>query len=215
MRLLTPDEHQRAEAFRHPQGRTAFVVCRFALRTLLAAYTGMPGDRLVFQYGPNGRPELRDLPSLRFNLSHAGSRGALAFAWDAAIGVDIEDTSRQADFAKLARRFFTPAEFQRLRYLTADEQRETFFSYWTCKEALAKATGVGVPAGLKRVTVTVATGGAPAVTWMAEEPTAPERWVLHPINPWPGYAGAVAVEARGRSFQGYDCAHWLEKPRLS
>lgn len=210
MRLLPPDEQERAAAFRNEEGKTAFIICRFLLRRLLAAYTGMPGSTLALVYGPNGRPELRDVPELRFSISHTGHRALLAFARDAAIGVDIEDVNRRVEPEALAERFFTPAEFQEFDSLPTEMRRQAFFLCWTRKEALAKALGVGVPAALKQFSVSLAPGVPPALTWMQDEPTAPASWTLQTINPWPECAGAVAIEAPGREVECFDGSCWLE-----
>ena len=52
------------------------------------------------------------------------------------------------DAPELARRFFTAAETDAIRGLVGVERSETFFRFWTLKEAALKSIGEGLPFGL-------------------------------------------------------------------
>lgn len=76
--------------------------------------------------------------AVEISLSHSG--GALAVALSGSpVGIDIEPLSGEGDGARIADRFFDPAE--REAYLAAPEEkrREAFLRIWTAKEAIFKS----------------------------------------------------------------------------
>ena len=91
-------------------------------------------------------PEIRE--RFQFNLSHSGSRVLCMVSADAgghaaAVGCDVEQMD--AVDLRLARRFFSPEEADRLEALESREaQRELFYRLWTLKESFLKATGLGL-----------------------------------------------------------------------
>lgn len=60
------------------------------------------------------------------------------------LGIDIENTKRQASLHDIAKRFYSPSEYQALLELPKERQRQRFFEYWTLKEAYVKARGLGI-----------------------------------------------------------------------
>jgi len=60
------------------------------------------------------------------------------------VGVDVEAMDRDAQYTRIAERFFAPQEAYLLHSLPADKQAETFIRLWTLKEALLKACGRGL-----------------------------------------------------------------------
>lgn len=88
---------------------------------------------------PYGKPALKN-GGKQFNLSHSGDYVALAVDVQP-VGVDIERI-KNADPA-VAQRCFQKAE---LAYVFEDNEiaDERFFSIWTLKESLMKATGLGL-----------------------------------------------------------------------
>lgn len=93
-----------------------------------------------FQSGTNGKPILTgSAAGWGFNLSHAGNYAVAVLAPGADVGVDIETTARQADYARLAQRVFSVREQVHVR----DGGRDVFFRLWSQKEALMKALGCG------------------------------------------------------------------------
>src|SRR5947199_6505085 len=66
---LAPEERRRAEDLA-PTIARQFVVARGILRTLLSGFTGVPADKLRFEYGSSGKPSLVD-HDINFNVSHS------------------------------------------------------------------------------------------------------------------------------------------------
>ena len=92
-----------------------------------------------------------------FNVSHTRDVALLAIARDlppgTRIGVDIERADREVGVDRLARKFLTARERQSLAHLALAERRTRFVHYWTCKEAMSKATGDGLAAPFGRIDV--------------------------------------------------------------
>ena len=119
------------------------------LLQILSAYTGEPAENLAFLKGLHGKPALISdgtFPSVQFNLSHSGAYTALAFSTYAPVGIDIEDTSRNAKFEQIASRVFLPEEAAALTRLSEEEKRSCFFRLWTRTESFLKGLGTGLSA---------------------------------------------------------------------
>ena len=122
-----------------------------------------------------------NMPALEFNLSHTEDMILCAVTVGCPIGVDVEDTSRPADFLPLARRFFHPAETALLENLSADQLPLAFYRLWTLKEAYLKALGAGLTGRLDAFGFRWATGRMPPST-AVRLPPADEAVVLPPME---------------------------------
>src|SRR5438445_771552 len=107
--MLSADERQRAERFRHERACTHFVAGRATLRRALADYLDRDPQQIHFTYGEHGKPLLTDeaATGLRFNLSHSGELAVLALARNRAVGVDVEQVNPDRATNDIARRFFS------------------------------------------------------------------------------------------------------------
>src|SRR5687768_7884871 len=104
--VLSNDESSRAEKFHFIEHRERWETTRGILRLLLASCVGMSAREVAFQYGAQGKPELK-LPAnanLHFNTSHSGDYAVFAFTRVGAVGVDIEcirdDMPRRDDIVR-------------------------------------------------------------------------------------------------------------------
>ena len=162
--LLAEDELHRAARFHFEQDRSAFILARGFLRTLLARYV----DREIrFVYGSHGKPRI-DGPGPCFNLSHTAGLAILALTLENEIGVDVERIRPIENRDAIAERYFSPSEYGPAL------SDEIFFQCWTRKEAYIKAVGAGLSIPLRSIDMA--------------------GWSLIDLRLPPGYAGAVAVE---------------------
>jgi 4'-phosphopantetheinyl transferase len=71
-------------------------------------------------------------------------------AWSSthAVGVDIEDPTREVETVALARRFFSAAEAEVVEGSEGEDRLRVFYRFWTIKEAALKSIGEGLPYGL-------------------------------------------------------------------
>jgi len=149
--LLSPPEAQRWERLREPL-RTQMEITRALVRTTLARRTGADPAALAFDSGPHGKPVLSRNGGPYFNVSHCQGWIALAVCDTAPVGGDLETSAAPwRDPLRLAGRFFTAEETQRLRYLPEAPRRELFLDLWTLKEAWVKAHGLPLAPNLSRI----------------------------------------------------------------
>lgn len=198
VRLLSPDEQERARRFIHERDAHAYIVAHGTLRRVLAGYQSTAAASLRFVAGAFGKPSLVEsphAPSLEFNLSHSGDLALIAVSRCGPVGVDVEQWDRRVEHLELAEQFFSPIERAALRALAHDveERTEGFFNAWTRKEAYLKATGHGITRGLHHFDVSLAPREPAALLADRFDPSAPDRWRMMALLPGASYSGAVVV----------------------
>ena len=106
---------------------------------------------IQFEETVKGRPYLAGNLESCFSFSSCEQGFAGAWSKTHAVGIDIEDMTRELDYRDLAKQFFTPAE-SRLVEVQPDEKsrKEVFFRFWCLKEAALKAIGEGLPFGMEK-----------------------------------------------------------------
>lgn len=135
---LPPEACARMERFADPLARARAGASEWLKACWLPQELGMA--RVEFRMGPNGKPLLAgEAAGWGFNLSHADRHAVAVLARGAAVGVDLESTTRRADIERLAQRLFSESE----QALVREGGRDAFFTLWSQKEALMKALGCG------------------------------------------------------------------------
>lgn len=94
-----------------------------------------------------GKPYIKN-SSVKFNVSHTNGM-ILIVTGSGEIGCDVE---RMKEFSmKTAKRISTENEYEKI--LKSIDQKRTFFSLWTFKEAFVKFLGTGLSYSLKKATL--------------------------------------------------------------
>lgn len=102
----------------------------------------IPEAFLCMKQKESGKPYLVDYPQVHFNLSHSGEMVACAIG-RIEVGVDIQQLIPVKE--KVATRFFTEKENERLKQCaTKKEYEKQFIQYWCRKESYLKLTGEGL-----------------------------------------------------------------------
>jgi 4'-phosphopantetheinyl transferase len=194
--LLSTDEQTTIARLRIAAKRTEALISRALLRQTLAHFLHTAPQQLTFTTNPHGKPLLKNSP-LHFNLSHTGGDPGmviLAVTFDHALGIDIESLNRKIEHEDLARRFFTPTESAALLALPTADRHTAFFRIWTRKEALLKATGQGISAGLDSFEVPLAPSTSPITI---------KQWTLHDLPVPPTHLASLATASPNPQFH-----HW-------
>lgn len=148
--VLSNIELQRADRFVTEEGKVHFKQRRAFRRYCGALALGSPRplSQVVFKETEKGRPYLPDLPDFRFSFSSC--RFGFLGAWSSthAIGIDIEDQTRNLEAAELAGQFFSEAEAKVVKEVSGLARQRIFFRLWSLKEAALKSIGEGLPFGL-------------------------------------------------------------------
>lgn len=140
---LSSDELTRANRYHFAKHQRRFTVARSTLRAILARYSHVPANDLVFSLNPYGKPSLLNTPALQFNLSHAGDQALLAIGSDYPLGVDLEFFSARP-YEGIGSHMFSNAENQALQRTPTALKPLAFFHIWAQKEAFIKACGLGL-----------------------------------------------------------------------
>ena len=162
---------------------------------MLGIVLGVPPAAVPIARGRRGRPQLAGIDAdLDFNVSHTGGVALIGLrrnnGRDARIGVDVERADRVLGSDRLARKFLTSNERATLEDLEPGERRRAFLRYWTCKEAMSKATGDGLIAPFRHLEVDLQ--AAPRLV-AGPAPYAPPAWALVAAPVPEGYFATVAL----------------------
>ncbi len=197
--ILSPDELARAKRYRRECDRIHFTAARGILRIILSRYLEQNPEKIQFSYTQRGKPFLESAnssPNLQFNVSHSHGKALYAIALDRQVGIDLEYI-RPIEVQELAKRFFSPKEYEILSVLPPQKQPLGFFQLWTCKEAYLKATGEGL-AGLQQAEIAIELSELLQITVASQLISG---WSLQPLDLGSDYAAAVAVEGEAYQMQ--------------
>jgi len=166
LELLGTEELERAARFRFDVDRERFIIAHGLLRTLLGERLGARPGELRIARGPYGKPYIEGT-DLRFNLSDTKDALLIAITQGGEIGADIETMARTVDHMAVGAHYFTPEEMRSIRQAAnhgtnsdqstctvdplgrhtgaaQDPAKRRFLEFWTRKEAVLKASGVGI-----------------------------------------------------------------------
>jgi 4'-phosphopantetheinyl transferase len=200
--MLSADEQARANRFYFKRDRHRFTISRARLRQILSHYLDVSAENLQFCYGTYGKPSLVGSlanTGLQFNLAHSGDVVLCGVTCDRQIGVDVEQIRPLPKVQQLAERCLSAQE---KIYLAASScPEETFFTYWTCKEAYLKAIGSGLTQPMDQIEFAL----TPTVQLLKVlgSSEAANLWSLQLLNFSPDYKAALAVED-----QDYQLMYW-------
>ncbi|MBL1083118.1 4'-phosphopantetheinyl transferase superfamily protein [Streptomyces actinomycinicus] len=164
--LLDPVERARYEATADPLNRQQFLVGCALSRLVLGRLLGLPPARVPLRRvcprcgGPHGKAALDPAADLGFSISHSGPTVGLAVCRGAEVGLDVERLEEAPAVGLVAPRILSPAELAVLHTLVPADRPAALLRYWTRKEAVLKALGIGL--GLPPSRLEVSAPGAPA-----------------------------------------------------
>ncbi|MHA4895138.1 4'-phosphopantetheinyl transferase family protein [Pedobacter sp. PWIIR3] len=111
-------------------------------------YAFLNDSDFIFSNQPNGKPELRinGIQPLHYNISYTKGIMALAIS-DQPIGIDVEQVNTSFNYHEIVEGYFSSEEARLLKL----QSHQHFFLLWTRKEAILKATGIGLVEQLQSV----------------------------------------------------------------
>ncbi|HYD95945.1 MAG TPA: 4'-phosphopantetheinyl transferase superfamily protein [Noviherbaspirillum sp.] len=185
-----PDEHARAARFSRPEDSLRNLLGRTLLRRVAVHYGGMDPVQVI-RSNTWGKPELAGC-SVGCNVSHAGSQVWVALSRYQRVGIDIEMANAPQEFHDIAAGFH-PDEVAALRRLP--DGKLATMRCWSRKEAVSKATGMGVSLPLRAYAVDCDTKPS---GWLRLAPpkSVREDWTTVDLPVGKEYFGALAVEGR-------------------
>lgn len=145
--VLSEEEGNRYHAIKSPDAQKQFLLTRAVVRFALSKYEPtITPEEWSFDIQEKGKPVLSQQhdSSIEFNVAHTPGKIIAAFYRNYCVGVDIESRTRNTDFLKLAKRFFSETEFNQVAELDGQPQKDRFLEIWTLKEAFLKCEGCGI-----------------------------------------------------------------------
>lgn len=190
--LLADAERWRADRFGRPELRARYVAGRTTLRRLLGAELGCDAASVPLVRGERGRPRIDIANAPDFNVSHTRECALIAIGNGSGdrVGIDIEHRDRITAADKLARKFLGAGEQERLARYAPTVQRERFLRWWTCKEAMSKATGDGLSAPFARIAVDI---DPHPIVLAGPGSYTPAHWRLWAIDAPQGFLATLAL----------------------
>jgi len=213
--LLSDSELARADRFHFDRHRQGYILGRSTLRLLLAGYTGTASREIAFTLGPFGKPALAQAAETEhfcFNYSDADAHALYGFAWNADIGVDLENLDREVGFDRIVQRKFTRAEADSILSLPKAKQRSAFLACWTRKEGYGKAQGWGIryPLDSEELCVDCDADRLELETGSGKA----ENWVIQQIYPTQRFVGCVVYPAALESRANFAVRYFSTNPGL-
>lgn len=200
---LSADERARAALIRLPARRKEFIAAHAALRAILASYQDMPPESLLFTTictwcgdPQHGKPRLQDSRGLNFNLTRAGALALVAVAHEAEVGIDAEPLDRAVDWRTIARRALSQEERDQVEASDPALRDSLTGRIWCRKEAVAKATGLGLALNMKTWTARP-DGHSPWLAASLDE--MPEPVLVSDLDSVTDAVAAVAVTGAGEA----------------
>ncbi|HTL61865.1 MAG TPA: 4'-phosphopantetheinyl transferase superfamily protein [Nitrospira sp.] len=204
---LSGEERVRAGRFVRPEDQTGFALAHGVLRFVLARYVGVDPAALRFENGPTGKPALtrqdRSGVDVRFNLSHSHGRMLIAAAQGQDVGVDLEEVRDNVEPLKLAERFYTTAEYDRIKHRPVSDHAWHFYRLWVAKEAVLKGQGIGIPS-LQECEIVSSPVSPRAAARLPPGSALQPGWTVQWLRCGPAWQGAVSAFGDEWSVQVLD-----------
>ncbi|WP_147323394.1 4'-phosphopantetheinyl transferase family protein [Chitinophaga silvatica] len=174
LHAIPPIVQEEAKRYKHENARQAFIAGRLLLQYALKET--FPHLQLSdIRYNSYNRPVLDT--HYDFNLSHSGNLVVCALGNLPAVGVDIEEC-KPLNIEEY-KDYISDEEWRNL--LKAPDPLAVFYGYWTAKEAVVKAAGVGITGEFANISVV-----KDRVTFMNKQ------WHIMPVDLFNGYRCHVA-----------------------
>lgn len=139
--VLEAHEIERAARFKKADDTKRYVIGKFFVRAILAGMLGCSAAAITFSYTEKKKPYLN---GPHFNISHSGDLTVIAIS-PLPVGIDVEFVNEDFNFSSLLSECFTRPELQLIN------NRIDFYTFWTRKEAILKASGEGLTDNLHAI----------------------------------------------------------------
>jgi 4'-phosphopantetheinyl transferase len=212
--LLDDIERDRHDAYRQTVDRARFLTGRVVAKAALGTALGIDpaAVRLDSTCPDCGRthgkpyviaPSGYDRPLPEMSISHSGNLVGVAMTPGLPVGLDVEQ-ERDIEVDGLVRMTLSATELTSWGAVPGPDRDAAFFTYWSRKEAILKATGRGLSIGMTKITVTP-WDQPPRVTDSQASEVDITRMQLSQLDAGSGYRACVAVIAT----PGFPSKDWV------
>jgi len=138
--MVSAKRLEKASKYKNESDRVRSIAVEYLLNKLILQNNPEAAVPVELSYDEHGKPHTE---GLEISLSHSGDYVA-AIISDLPCGIDIERHSKRRDYEKIAKRICTEEELSHISSM------KDFYSYWTLKESLLKAVGLGLAFDMKK-----------------------------------------------------------------
>jgi 4'-phosphopantetheinyl transferase len=152
IKYLSREELTHSKRYRFQKEINQYIICRCLLKFILSQHTKIPVHNINIAIDEHKKPYLVNNRLVSFNLSHSNDYGVIAVGNKFSIGIDIEYINHDFDFSEILKNVYSCHEIETI--YSSKSSIYTFFKYWTRKESIVKATGLGISDYLKEIPAT-------------------------------------------------------------
>ncbi len=187
---LSPEEQDKYYRYKNLSAQYQYLTAHYYLRLLLSKKLNEESSHIKILEHENGKPYLQYHTKLNFNISHTKNLVLIAFS-EFQVGVDVEQEERSSDMVQILEHFFSKKELESFLQQPESIKSRAFYTGWTRKEAILKATGEGLSA-LKNNEVSFDPDASKPI--ISDSST--HEIFLADFIPAPGYCGCVVKLAK-------------------
>lgn len=136
--VLSEKELAEIDRYLNPHSKIIHIVSKYYTRKILSDFISIAPNKIKFYQSENKKPAV---DGLEFNVSHSGNLLLIAVS-NYPIGIDIELINKDFDFEYILKNCFSEKEIAYIN--NCSDHFLGFYTLWTRKEALLKATGEGL-----------------------------------------------------------------------
>lgn len=150
--ILSPNKRMKLNRFLHKSDAYRGLLGDIFIRNYLWEKFSIRNDRIEYNLTKYGKPVINLGFPFSFNISHSGD-WVICIIDDQDVGVDIEKIEKiDLDIAK---RFYSPNEYEDLMLQPESQRNRYFFDLWTLKESYIKCIGRGLNYSLNSFTIKI------------------------------------------------------------
>jgi len=151
---IAADEYERIPKFRFKDDALQSLIGRLLLRQATRLLSDVEWHEITFGRTEHGKPFVVAPEDFKYslNISHQGDLVAFASSCGKAVGVDCmrldkDRNNKTADeYITSVAKSASPEEMRMMRTQPTDQMKMImFYRYWSLKESICKATGLGIP----------------------------------------------------------------------
>lgn len=207
--VLSSDEWERAARYVRTEDAERFIHTRAALRFALGGVLGIDPGQVTFEIGPAGKPHLARRPRtpVDFSVAHTRGMALIGLSNDGPIGVDIEPLDTPPENLEPVREVLNPEEARSVQSSAGDERSIFLLQAWIAREALVKASGVGLGGMDLRAIWVSGKGEDLRQMRVPADHDHPRGWWLQFLEVGHAHIGALVTSGK-RTCDGVQTWHW-------
>lgn len=204
--ILSEDEKEKTNSYQFRQHQTKYIITHGILRMLLAFYSNSDPEKLQYIYSSYGKPHLWNNPEITFNISYSNEIGIFAFGFRQPIGIDIEYIRPMPDLQPMTDLLLSEAEKKHITNSSDLSGLNLFYKFWTRKEALVKAAGIGLSYPVRQISVSLEKEEVVEIPNVCTEKSGEGKWFVYELQNLKPYEGVLATKNQVREIHYFDWA---------